>query len=170
MDRIITRILLAFWAVWFALQAFAAFGGGAGGAIAHSWARMGVVSLGAGFLEMLIGWLLAWAFLAVSLGGEEDADAVLVVKSAFAAAIAFTAAGFLLKSAGAAELSPLDGTATMLLLVASYVAAMSEAAPATMARRAEPPAEDKSRMVPVDFDDLRVIRFPARIHPGREGR
>jgi len=168
LDRIITRILLAFWAVWFALRAFAAFGGGAGGALEHSWARMGAISMGAGLVEMLIGWLLAWAFLAVSLGGEEDADAVLVVKSAFAAAIAFAAAGFLLRSAGAADLSPLDGIATMLLLVTSYVAAMSEAVPATMARRAKPPAEDKSRLVPVNFDDLRIIRFPARTHPGRE--
>lgn len=170
MDKIITRILLAFWAVWFALQAFAAFGGGAGGTIAHSWARMGVLSLGAGLVEMLIGWLMAWAFLAVSLGGKEDADADLVVKSAFAAAIGFSAVACLLKSAGAADLPSLEGMATALLLVASYVAAMSEATPATALRRSEPSAGETRRLVPMHFDETRIIRFPARIHPGREGR
>lgn len=130
-NRIMTRVLLAFWTVWFGFRALAAFdfGGIVMSDQSPSSLPLTFPGLWDGVALAIVAGLFVWAFMASLLADPaEEADAHMVMKVAFSAAAAWLGGFCLLQLDGGGDPLAPDGTAVMALLLVSFAVAMREAA------------------------------------------
>jgi hypothetical protein len=170
LDRIITRMLLAFWALWFGVKALAAFG-------SDHVARAGIPTMSlvlpglwGGLVMTLVGGLFVWALMAsISGDGMDDSDVVVIIKIAFAAGIAWVGGHYLLQPGNGADLSHSDGLESMILLVGSFVVALREGSwmPAGADTHRQPAAAIRT-MAAGASHQAQLIRFSGRGQAPRE--
>lgn len=131
LNRIITRILLVFWALWFGLRALAAFGGN--GAISSDDLSSGLPLATSGLLIgvalIFVAALFVWAFMAATVGeGVDDDDVLVITKIAFSAGATWLGSHCLFQASAAGNPLAPDGIAPMILLLVSFAIASREMA------------------------------------------